>query len=340
VGMRRRGVMKQAAVVVALLGTAMVGVTAAAVPATVMVMVMVMVMVIGLSVHSGGAGGGLVVTVRGSGFSDISPTWTVVSMPQPRKEVTLSGLACATAQSCEAVGRDYPSGSTGVVRDVAEGWNGRRWRTQRVPAPPGRTTPELSGVSCTSPQHCVAVGAADVTYQLRDEAVIDVWNGKRWTAQRAAQTSATDTELDSVSCVSARFCMSVGEEKLPNPDALLVSEVWNGRAWKAIPVPIPAGRTVSMTFSPFRVPHRTRARPPAMTKRPPPPAWTSRSSKPGTADVGIPHPCPDHPDATASSTPCPARRQPAVSRQARRSTSADATRYRSSRFAVANTGSV
>jgi hypothetical protein len=171
-----------------------------------------------------------------------TPIWTVVSMPQPRRAVTLSAVACATVQSCEAVGSDYPSGSRGVVHDVAEGWNGRRWRSQRVPAPAGRTTPELSGVSCASSRHCVAVGEAFVTYQLRVEAVIDVWNGKRWAAQPAAQPSATDTELDAVSCVSSRFCMSVGEEELPNPDALLVSEIWNGRSWKAIPVPVPAGR--------------------------------------------------------------------------------------------------
>jgi len=60
----------------------------------------------------------------------------------------LTGVSCATASACEAVGS---AGS----RPVAYRWNGSTWRAQSLPNP---GSGEIEAVSCSSASACMAVG--------------------------------------------------------------------------------------------------------------------------------------------------------------------------------------
>jgi hypothetical protein len=84
--------------------------------------------------------------------------WSIQSAPNPTggSNVILSGVSCASAGACTAVG-DYAKGATAGVT-LAERWNGTTWSIQHTPNPTGASVSLLNGVSCTSASACTAVG--------------------------------------------------------------------------------------------------------------------------------------------------------------------------------------
>jgi hypothetical protein len=100
--------------------------------------------------------GALSLTQRWNGTS-----WSRQALPHPPGSVTdsLAGVSCTAAAACTAVGEsatnlnDFPSSTEAMT------WNGTAWK---LAAPPDRTgnSDVLSGVSCTTPTTCVAVGSS------------------------------------------------------------------------------------------------------------------------------------------------------------------------------------
>jgi hypothetical protein len=82
--------------------------------------------------------------------------WEIQSMPEPHgaQSSELTGVSCSSATACTAVGQ-----ATG--EDLfAERWNGAEWQIQSMPmADESAGDQWWTGVSCTSPQVCVGVGA-------------------------------------------------------------------------------------------------------------------------------------------------------------------------------------
>src|SRR5690242_15945107 len=69
----------------------------------------------------------------------------------------LSGVSCPSATACTAVG-STPGKTPDTSANLAEAWNGTRWRVQAIPAPKGSTSSGLFGVSGTSPHARTADG--------------------------------------------------------------------------------------------------------------------------------------------------------------------------------------
>jgi hypothetical protein len=89
------------------------------------------------------------------------------SIEQPRNPdgfdlASLSGVSCPETTACTSVGSWSPSPNDSPEYPLAERWNGGGWALQRAPSPPGATSAELSGVACSAPGACVAVGTAQV----------------------------------------------------------------------------------------------------------------------------------------------------------------------------------
>src|SRR5262245_6867119 len=89
-------------------------------------------------------------------------TWKVVPSPSPRHfggGELLSSVSCTSSTSCMAVGQiqvEVPPGVT-MFHALAESWNGTAWKV--VPTPRlAHTGAMLTGVLCTSPSNCMAVG--------------------------------------------------------------------------------------------------------------------------------------------------------------------------------------
>ncbi len=168
--------------------------------------------------------------------------WRVESMPGPLRapdDITLAGISCTSASFCVAVG-DATSGATARPsprfrdRTLAEAWNGSRWRAEYPPSPSRQS--ELSGVSCTSPQFCIAVGASG----SGQRALAERWNGTSWSVQRTPSVSGTGyTALTAVSCYTAVSCTAVGTYDV---GAFGIAEHWNGHDWALERLPSPTGQ--------------------------------------------------------------------------------------------------
>lgn len=170
-------------------------------------------------------------------------TWQAESVPMPPGQpqtITLAGVSCATAMFCMAVG-DYSSGAgarpSPAFRDrtLAEAWDGSRWRIVHTASPANRSA--LSGVSCTSPRACMAVGTSTAQRTLAER-----WNGTSWRAERTPNVNNIGySSLYGVSCASPGACIAVGTY---NGGIFGIAERWNGTAWTIERLPSPPGQAV------------------------------------------------------------------------------------------------
>lgn len=148
-----------------------------------------------------------------------------------------TGVSCLSASFCMAVGSTDAYGLTGVS-GFAELWNGAAWRPEPFAKPTGSTGWNVDAVSCVTRTFCEAVGVY-ATPSLQNDSLAERWNGTRWAVQPSPNQAGqyTDTELTSVSCVSARFCQATD-------DAGPLIEQWNGRKWSGRTLPDSDGFTV------------------------------------------------------------------------------------------------
>jgi hypothetical protein len=163
--------------------------------------------------------------------------WKVVSTPNPKFsfDTQLSGVSCASASRCVAVGEQSATSA------VIEVWNGQAWSFQNVPAPPDGSRDELAGVSCAAANACLAVGqevnVADAFGGTRTLSLS--YNGSRWTVLTTPSPSASfGSALNGVSCGSASSCMAVGSS---DDDPL--AERWNGTKWALVTVRVVTSST-------------------------------------------------------------------------------------------------
>jgi hypothetical protein len=96
-------------------------------------------------------------------------------------------------------------------------------------------------VSCASAKSCVAVGS--FTSGNGDSLPLaDIWNGSKWTETKPPVPKGTVASgLNSVSCVSASFCVAAGEFGTNSGGGALIDK-WNGKAWSRTAV-APKGGT-------------------------------------------------------------------------------------------------
>jgi hypothetical protein len=143
---------------------------------------------------------------------------------------SLRSVSCVSATDCVAVGSS-PGQPTGPEL-LAFRWDGTSWTQQTLPLPAGATSPELTGVSCTSASNCTAVG-----YDTVDGGNIvfaEHSNGSTWTVQNLSlPTGSASSSLASVSCASAT-CTAAGEYFVPTgaqKGRHPLAEVFNGTTW-------------------------------------------------------------------------------------------------------------
>jgi hypothetical protein len=121
----------------------------------------------------------------------------------------LAALSCASAAMCIAVGADSPfDDPTALV----EQWNGRIWRPQAAPSPPGSS---LTAVSCPSPNACTAVGNVQPPStpgaQANPVPLVERWNGSAWALEQIpTPAGSANAQLDSISCADGNSCTAVG----------------------------------------------------------------------------------------------------------------------------------
>lgn len=131
------------------------------------------------------------------------------AVPSGAVSVGLSAVSCSSRFRCTAVGSFTTS--SGAVTALAEGWDGRRWRIERLPAGPSGLSSRLSGVSCTSRTTCVAVGSAFDNVG-HSESLAERWDGRRWSIQTVPMPpGGFRATLSAVSCAARFACTAVGD---------------------------------------------------------------------------------------------------------------------------------
>jgi hypothetical protein len=166
-------------------------------------------------------------------------TWAVQPIPDPAggAAVDLTGISCASADNCEAVG-NYNSSTIPAI--LAERWNGTSWSIQTTPDPGGTSYASLAAVSCPVANDCEAVGADSLG------PFADVWNGTTWSAQSTPAPAGINSPLlEAVSCASAGFCQAVGYGVNGSRVFVALAETWNGTSWSGTLPPDPAGANLT-----------------------------------------------------------------------------------------------
>ena len=164
-------------------------------------------------------------------------TWTVTpspytSFPTFFPTVFLTSVSCISPAACVAVGVVSSNGT--APQTLVETWNGASWTITPSPSTSPTQYNYLSGVSCTSPTACVAVGNfSNGTVQT----LVETWNGASWVITPSPNTSATQyNNLSGVSCTSPTACVAVGSyQSITNSQTLV--ETWNGALWTITPSP-------------------------------------------------------------------------------------------------------
>jgi hypothetical protein len=155
--------------------------------------------------------------------------WKLQATPPGPKAASsdLAGVSCPAAKVCVAVG-SYAK-KDGDIASLAEAWNGVKWTVQHTPVPLGVHSILLFGVSCTSPDFCMAAGDYLTESQIT---LAEIWNGTTWTVVHSPNAPNSNFDsLDSVSCASPTACGLAGGFLSADNVGKALGEEWNGSSW-------------------------------------------------------------------------------------------------------------
>ena len=142
-----------------------------------------------------------------------------------------NSLSILSATDIWGVGNTFTK--LGYPRTLTEHWNGSVW--SRVASPnvlKGMNGDELSSVAAVSPQDVWAVGYSSAAY---DQALVEHWNGTRWSIV-AAPDPAPEVRLLGVTAISATDIWAVGNYASQSDSGSLI-EHWDGSSWSVVPNP-------------------------------------------------------------------------------------------------------
>jgi hypothetical protein len=145
----------------------------------------------------------------------------------------LSGVAASTAGATDATA---PSG-------LGQGAPGDG--SAQMPHRSGFAGSELSGVWCSGPSACIAVGRRS-THPSVTQTLVESWNGSLWAIVPSPNTAHQSNALSQISCSGPSQCIAVGYSsnlRSPLTAYQTLVESWNGSTWSIVPSPNVSGTT-------------------------------------------------------------------------------------------------
>jgi hypothetical protein len=152
-------------------------------------------------------------------------------------ELNLFSVSCVSGKNCVAVGERVTSSNRDL--NVAESWNGSRWKVLPQPPSPG-SSDELAAVSCPGRSSCMAVGSYTVVHPAKPKPrlqalnLAEFWNGRAWKVLATPDRGIVN-QLAGVSCTAPDRCVAVGWSL-----AGTIAESWNGSRWQLMTTRNPA----------------------------------------------------------------------------------------------------
>jgi hypothetical protein len=161
--------------------------------------------------------------------------WQIVPNPNPSSIFDiLYGAAAISANNVWAVGM-YGT-MTGTTQTLIEHWDGSQWSVVASPNP-GSLNNEFLGVSAVSANDIWAVGFITniVPNQTpSDHALIEHWNGTRWSVMATPGQQGNNDHLEGVAAVSSSDVWAVGTSVTSGQTLV---EHWDGSHWSVVASP-------------------------------------------------------------------------------------------------------
>jgi hypothetical protein len=157
-------------------------------------------------------------------------SWQLVSSST---QGSLNAVTALSEDDVWAVG--YTGNFNGPAKTLIKHWDGTMWEAVKSPNTRDNFN-GLASVAAVSPSDIWAVGSSGVSSGDFPHALIEHWNGSKWSIVPAADLGSDYSELTSVTAISSTDAWAVGYT-LKNHYALL-TEHWNGSKWsvvKAVP---------------------------------------------------------------------------------------------------------
>jgi hypothetical protein len=169
-------------------------------------------------------------------------SWSKVGIATPKGvRPQLSGVSCLPATVpplCDAVGAVTNGGVTSPLVELANSTHG--WQQIAVPAVHASYT-NLSSVSCTAPDMCLAVGNTGTVFHQGPFSLVD--NGGKWSAVAVPKPAHSGgIDFEAVSCPQVtNNCQAVGRVSVPDgASGTPLAEDFVGGKWSVAPVPAPS----------------------------------------------------------------------------------------------------
>ena len=160
--------------------------------------------------------------------------WSITPSANPDRfgDDSLYSVSCISIDSCVAVGTHTHHGNPS--KTLIESWDGTRWSVPASPSP-GTAINQLSGVSCTSSDSCMAVGYYIDSVPATFGTLTEFWDGTSWSVISSVNPG-TSNQLNAVSCTNSEDCTAVGNYFNGSADQTLI-ESWDGGNWSMAPSP-------------------------------------------------------------------------------------------------------
>jgi len=184
----------------------------------------------------------------GAGPALAASGWTIVSMPPTGENAPILGVSSVSDTDAWAVG--YHSGNTGTnvgAKALIDNWNGTAWSAASVPTTPGNTA-LLLAVSASSATDAWAVGRTQVN-KSDFEGLALHWNGTAWSVSSgfsAALSGISGASAEGVADISPTDAYAIGDSAATASGSVAQ---WNGTAWSAVTLPLPAGANSNTTLN-------------------------------------------------------------------------------------------
>ena len=155
--------------------------------------------------------------------------WTAAQPPLPgdadsTSNSVINDVSCPSATSCLATG--YYTDTSGVQQGMLLTWSDGAWTA-------AGKAPYTETLSCVTASLCVAVEGPD----------IETWSSGTWTITSVpapADNGSDPVSLQSVSCVSASFCVAAGSYTDTSGSTKGLLETLSDGAWTVEQAPLPA----------------------------------------------------------------------------------------------------
>jgi hypothetical protein len=162
------------------------------------------------------------------------PAPAATDIPTDYDPPVINAVSCVSTTSCAAAGTYLTDSSATTGFGFTEVLSGNTWKESTIIWPQETSLSMLFGVSCTSAESCLAVGAeGSPSTGLRTAAVS--YDGKTWVQQTGLPRPVDGNSgyFGDVSCPTAMDCIAAGQTGLaPFYSATPIFGSWNGQSWK------------------------------------------------------------------------------------------------------------